>query len=224
MPLKEKVTELGRKDFYSPKMWYLGNSPYSLKGSNAVAELIVRSYFYTAGSRKKCLAVDLDNTLWGGVIGEDGVDGLILSNHKEGARYYDTQKCLKRMKERGVMLAILSKNNLEDVSPVFSHPFMLLKEDDFVGQKINWNPKPTRMAVATHNFLIIALFFNLKKITKSSAGRIVTAFALYPNATNEKNANNKSVITLSNVLFILLHFHINIIIAIMAVTHPTLAS
>lgn len=141
MPLKEKVTELGRKDFYSPKMWYLGNSPYSLKGSNAVAELIVRSYFYTAGSRKKCLAVDLDNTLWGGVIGEDGVDGLILSNHKEGARYYDTQKCLKRMKERGVMLAILSKNNLEDVSPVFSHPFMLLKEDDFVGQKINWNPK-----------------------------------------------------------------------------------
>lgn len=141
MPLKEIVTELGRKNFYSSKMWYLGNAPYSLKGSNAVAELIRRSYFYAAENRKKCLAVDLDNTLWGGVIGEDGVDGLVLSSHKEGARYYDTQKCLKRMKENGVMLAILSKNNPEDVAPVFSHPFMLLQEDDFVGQKINWNPK-----------------------------------------------------------------------------------
>ena len=141
MPLKEIVAEWGRKDFYSSKLWYLGNAPYSMKGSRAVAELIRRSYFYVAGDRKKCLAVDLDNTLWGGVIGEDGVDSLILSNHKEGGRYYDVQKCLKRMKENGVMLVILSKNNPEDVAAVFSHPYMFLQEDDFVGQKINWNPK-----------------------------------------------------------------------------------
>ena len=141
MPLKEIVAEWGRKDFYSSKLWYLGNTPYSMKGSRAVAELIRRSYFYVAGDRKKCLAVDLDNTLWGGVIGEDGVDSLILSNHKEGGRYYDVQKCLKRMKENGVMLVILSKNNPEDVAAVFSHPYMFLQEDDFVGQKINWNPK-----------------------------------------------------------------------------------
>lgn len=141
MPLKEIVAEWGRKDFYSSKLWYLGNAPYSMKGSRAVAELIRRSYFYVAGDRKKCLAVDLDNTLWGGVIGEDGVDSLILSNHKEGGRYYDVQKCLKRMKENGVMLVILSKNNPEDVAAVFSHPYMFLQEDDFVGQKINWNTK-----------------------------------------------------------------------------------
>ena len=141
MPLKEIVAEWGRKDFYSSKLWYLGNTPYSMKGLRAVAELIRRSYFYVAGDRKKCLAVDLDNTLWGGVIGEDGVDSLILSNHKEGGRYYDVQKCLKRMKENGVMLVILSKNNPEDVAAVFSHPYMFLQEDDFVGQKINWNPK-----------------------------------------------------------------------------------
>ena len=141
MPLKEIVAEWGRKDFYSSKLWYLGNAPYSMKGSRAVAELIRRSYFYVAGDRKKCLAVDLDNTLWGGVIGEDGVDSLILSNHKEGGRYYDVQKCLKRMKENWVMLVILSKNNPEDVAAVFSHPYMFLQEDDFVGQKINWNPK-----------------------------------------------------------------------------------
>ena len=141
-PLKEIVTEMGRREFYSPKIWYMGNSPFSLRGSEAVAKQICRSCFYIKGVRKKCLAVDLDNTLWGGVIGEDGVDGIILDSHKEGGRYYDMQKCLKWMKKKGVMLAIVSKNNQEDVTPVFCHPSMVLKEEDFVSQKINWKPKP----------------------------------------------------------------------------------
>ena len=141
-PLKEMIAEIGRTEFYSPKMWYMGNAPFSLKGSEAVAKQICRSYYYVKGRQKKCLAVDLDNTLWGGVIGEDGVDGIILDSHKEGSRYYDTQKCLKQMREKGVMLAIISKNNLEDVQPVFCHSSMVLREEDFVGQKIDWRSKP----------------------------------------------------------------------------------
>ena len=141
LPVKEEVLKIGRRQFYSRKMWYMGSFPYSLKGTTAVSDLIERYYGYISASKKKCLVVDLDNTLWGGVIGEDGVEGIELSNHTGESRFYDAQKCLKHMKENGVMLAVASKNNLEDVVPVFDHPFMLLKREDFVSFKVNWNSK-----------------------------------------------------------------------------------
>ncbi|SDB96927.1 HAD-superfamily phosphatase, subfamily IIIC/FkbH-like domain-containing protein [Succiniclasticum ruminis] len=141
LPVKDAVMELGRKYFYSSKMWYVGSMPYSMKGLAAIAGLIARYTSVIKGAKKKCVAVDLDNTLWGGVIGEDGVSGIQLSNNKEGARFKDTQRVLKKMKEQGVMLAILSKNNPEDVEPVFSHPDMVLQHEDFVAEVINWEPK-----------------------------------------------------------------------------------
>ena len=141
LPVKDAIADLGRNTFYSDKMWYVGSMPYSMKGLSALNELIARYLGVTKGMHRKCIAVDLDNTLWGGVIGEDGVEGIILSNHKEGARYCDTQKLLKKMKNQGVMLAILSKNNMEDVEPVFVHPDMVLQHEDFVAEAINWNSK-----------------------------------------------------------------------------------
>ena len=141
LPVRDAIADLGRKGFYSEKMWYVGSMPYSMKGLSALSELISRYTAVTKGMHRKCIAVDLDNTLWGGVIGEDGVEGIVLSNHKEGARYFDAQKRLKKMKDQGVMLAILSKNNVEDVEPVFSHPDMLLRREDFVAEVINWEPK-----------------------------------------------------------------------------------
>lgn len=141
LPVKDAITDLGRQNFYSGKMWYVGSMPYSMKGLAALSDLIDNYTSITKGRKKKCLAVDLDNTLWGGVIGEDGVEGIVLSNHKEGARYYDTQKLLKKMKDQGVMLAIISKNNVEDVDPVFAHPDMVLQHEDFVAEVINWEPK-----------------------------------------------------------------------------------
>ncbi len=141
LPVKDDVTDIGRSHFYSPKMWYMGSMPYSIKGLAAIQELILRYVTVTRGRKKKCIAVDLDNTLWGGVIGEDGVEGVQLSDNKEGARYKDTQRLLKKMKEQGVMLAILSKNNREDVEPVFLHPDMLLQHEDFVAEAINWEEK-----------------------------------------------------------------------------------
>ena len=145
LPVKDAVSFLGRSSFYSSKMWYFGSMPYSTKGIKAIAGLIDRYASAGKGAKKKCLAIDLDNTLWGGVIGEDGIEGIILSNNKEGARYKDAQRFLKRMKERGVMLAIVSKNNPEDVEPVFSHPDMILEHEDFVGEAINWESKSTNI-------------------------------------------------------------------------------
>lgn len=141
LPVKDCITEMGRNTFYSPKMWYVGSMPYSMKGLAVLKDLIARYVSVAGGRRKKCLAVDLDNTLWGGVIGEDGVDGIVLSNHQEGARYYDAQKILKKMKDQGVMLAVLSKNNAEDIEPVYTHPYMVLQHEDFVAEVINWEAK-----------------------------------------------------------------------------------
>ena len=141
LPVKDKIINIGRSKFYSSKMWYVGSMPYSMKGLSELNDLILRYIGVTKGMHKKCIAVDLDNTLWGGVIGEDGVNGIVLSGHKEGARYKDTQRILKKMKDQGVMLAILSKNNVDDVEPVFKHPDMVLQHEDFVAEAINWEPK-----------------------------------------------------------------------------------
>ena len=154
LPVKDVIVDLGRKVFYAPKMWYIGSMPYSMKGMVAIAELITRYASVIKGAKKKCIAVDLDNTLWGGVIGEDGVNGIQLANNKEGARYKDTQRILKKMKEQGVMIAILSKNNVEDVEPVFSHPDMVLQHEDFVAEVINWEPK-------TMNIRELAVYLNI---------------------------------------------------------------
>ena len=138
----DKIIEIGRTNFYSNKMWYLGNMPYSKIGIYTVVNEINNALSSAFSSRKKIIVLDLDNTLWGGVIGEDGLDGIELSRHKEGARYYDFQMCFQEMKKRGVLLAISSKNNLNDVEEVFEkHPDIALKKDDFVSMKINWNNK-----------------------------------------------------------------------------------
>ena len=144
--LADLVSEIGRRQFYSNKMWYLSSMPYSREGLNAVSTGIDRVLNAAFGSRKKIIALDLDNTLWGGVIAEDGVDGIALSDHKEGQRYHDFQKQLLGMKKRGIVLAIISKNNPEDVEEAIQkHPSMLLKEKDFVSQKINWENKAVNL-------------------------------------------------------------------------------
>ncbi len=92
---------------------------------------------------KKCIVVDLDNTLWGGVVGEDGIDGIALSLHEEpGASYVAFQQALQDMYNRGVLLAINSNNNPNDALKVIrTHPNMILKKHHFAATRINWNDK-----------------------------------------------------------------------------------
>ena len=140
--LADTIAEVGRKQFYSNKMWYMSSMPYSRDGLNVVSNEIDRILGAAFTTRKKIIALDLDNTLWGGVIGEDGVDGIELSDHKEGQRYYDFQRQLLEMKNRGIVLGIVSKNNEEDAeAAIRNHPAMLLRDDDFVSRKINWENK-----------------------------------------------------------------------------------
>lgn len=147
LQLTEAVAELGRSQFYSPRVWYLGSIPFSMHGEKALAQEVVKTYRAVKGIRKKCLVLDLDNTLWGGVIGEDGVEGIALSTSGVGACYRDFQLQIKSLKEQGILLAIVSKNNLEDAQlPFRQHPDMVLKEDDFIQIFANWLPKATNIA------------------------------------------------------------------------------
>lgn len=140
--LADTIADIGRKQFYSNKMWYMSSMPYSRDGLNVVSIEIDRVLESAFNRRKKIIALDLDNTLWGGVIGEDGVDGIELSDHKEGQRYYDFQRQLLEMKNRGVVLAVNSKNNEADAEAVIrNHPAMLLRDSHFVSRKINWENK-----------------------------------------------------------------------------------
>lgn len=146
--LKEVVERIGRDQFYSSKMWYLGNIPYSLKAYETIAQEILWIVNGWLGKKAKCLALDLDNTLWGGVIGEDGIEGIELSESKEGAIYRDFQRRIKELEATGIFLVLLSKNNRGDaVEAVEKHPHMILKMSDFADSEINWQEKTDSISV-----------------------------------------------------------------------------
>ncbi len=95
---------------------------------------------------KKCIVLDCDNTLWGGVIGEVGLEGIDLSSQGQGSEFYTFQTQLKAISERGILLGINSKNNLNDVMEVLEkHPHMILKKEDFACIRCNWKNKSENM-------------------------------------------------------------------------------
>jgi FkbH-like protein len=131
-----------KHDLYSEKLWYLGGVRYSPFASGLIAKEIKNILNTFQVARKKCLVLDLDNTLWGGVLGDDGVNGIKLDKTGFYSCYYDFQKEIKKIKETGVILVIASKNNLDIVIDVLNnHPNMILKEEDFSIIMANWKPK-----------------------------------------------------------------------------------
>ena len=146
-PFDRIVRRCGADNFFDDKMWYLGKIPFTHNGNVRIADGIRSTANCFARVPKKILVLDLDNTLWGGVLGEDGVDGIKLSDDGIGAIYKTVQRLIKQMIPRGVMLAVCSKNNLSDVEEVWSrHPHMVLRRDDFVSLKINWQDKVENIA------------------------------------------------------------------------------
>ena len=113
--------------FYDERMWKLGKMPFSIRALRVFGRLF---------TPKKVLAVDLDNTLWKGVVGEDGADGVVQDAALQGE--------LRALRERGVLLAVLSKNGLEDGLAGMARMVGLRKED-FVAWRIDWNEKPDNL-------------------------------------------------------------------------------
>jgi FkbH-like protein len=145
--LKEMVAQMGRSVLYSNKRWYLGGLRFSAAGEKLIAQELERILNAQSVARKKCLLLDLDNTLWGGVIGEDGVEGILLSETGEGARFRDFQLRIRELGRMGIILGIVSKNNEADAFEAFvRHEHMVLRKDDFALMKINWSTKAQNIA------------------------------------------------------------------------------
>ncbi len=136
------VSKFGQSKLIDYKYWYLGRIKYSTFGTKVISKYFNSLTNSVFGLTKKVLVLDLDNTLWGGVIGEDGIDGIRLSEDGIGKVYRDFQEEILRLKSLGIILAISSKNNEADAKEAFdNHNMMLLKFDDFAVKKINWNNK-----------------------------------------------------------------------------------
>ena len=133
---------IGSKNFYDVSNYYLSKTPYSEITNNYISFELTKIINAELNIRKKCLIVDLDNTLWGGVLGEEGVNGIDLGKTLNGENYKNFQKYLKILQDRGVILAICSKNNLSDVKECFkNNPEMFLRLTDFSSFQINWDEK-----------------------------------------------------------------------------------
>src|SRR3989344_4666748 len=95
---------------------------------------------------RKCIVLDLDNTLWGGIVGEDGINGIQLDINPPGSGFIAFQQAILDLHNRGVILAINSKNNFNDAIKVIrEHPNMVLKENNFAAMRINWQDKAQNM-------------------------------------------------------------------------------
>jgi FkbH-like protein len=136
----------GRGRYRDEQRWAAVKLPMRADAMLPLAEEWVRYLAPAAGRVCKVLVADLDNTLWGGVIGEDGVSGIKVDREYSGIAYWNVQRALADLKRRGVLLAIASKNNREDAMEAFrSHTGMLLAAGDFAAERINWLDKPANL-------------------------------------------------------------------------------
>lgn len=154
--------EFGRKNLYADKYYYSARLSVSIDLLPNVAKEIIDIIKPMTGKLKKCVVLDLDNTLWGGVIGDDGIDKIQIGELGTGRAFTDFQLWLKELKNRGILLAVCSKNN-EDTAkePFEKHPEMVLRLNDFAMFVANWEDKASniRMIQKTLNIGMDSLVF-----------------------------------------------------------------
>jgi FkbH-like protein len=137
----------GKAGATDPRLWLAAAMPWSDPVTVALAGEHLRHLLARRGLVRKCLVLDLDDTLWGGVVGEDGAAGVDLGATPRGAAHVLFQREIGRLRQRGVLLAICSKNDEAAAAAVFeTRPEMRLRLDDFAARRIDWEPKPENVA------------------------------------------------------------------------------
>jgi FkbH-like protein len=136
------VARHGRLRWHDERKWLIARMPIAADQLIHLSREWLRFAVPLAGKTAKALVVDLDNTLWGGVIGEDGMAGIQIGAEYPGAAYQALQRALLDLSRRGILLAICSKNNLDDaLEALQDHPGMLIRPSHFVAMRINWHDK-----------------------------------------------------------------------------------
>lgn len=135
-------TQIGENVFLDNRLYVLASMAISLEAMNLMSIEILRIISAVNGTFKKCLILDLDNTLWGGIIGDDGIEKIQIGNLGIGKAFTQIQCWAKELKNRGIILAICSKNNEKIAKEPFKrHPEMVLKLKDIAVFVANWNNK-----------------------------------------------------------------------------------
>lgn len=129
--------------WFDAARWLQGKLEIAPRASPIYGDLVARILAAQRGLSKKCLVLDLDNTVWGGVIGDDGLEGIVIGEGSAvGEAHLALQRYAKQLKERGVILAVCSKNDAKSAEAVFhEHPEMLLRRSDIAAFLANWDDK-----------------------------------------------------------------------------------
>jgi FkbH-like protein len=138
---------VGLMNWHSPSAWNLAKFQFSEACVPLYADYVCRTIAALRGKSRRCLVLDLDNTLWGGVIGDDGLAGIqIAQGDATGEAFLDFQRYLLTLRKAGVVLAVSSKNNEQTARlPFRQHPEMLLREEHFAVFQANWHDKPSNL-------------------------------------------------------------------------------
>ena len=160
--LNNAASIFGLLRWHEERHWHQSKQPFAPDAFGLVAFQCARFLGAMKGTAKKCVVLDLDNTLWGGVIGDDGLDGILLGNGAEGEAFVAFQEYLKSLVDRGILLAVCSKNEEAAAQePFLKHPAMRLRLDDIVCFRANWENKANnlRQVAATLNIGLDSLVF-----------------------------------------------------------------
>lgn len=142
------LSQLGEERSFDYRFWYMSRAPFKKEFLAHYAWEVVRAGRALKGKAKKVVVLDCDNTLWGGVIGEDGLTGIKLDPFEYPGRcFYDFQKSILNLIDQGVIVALCSKNNEADALEVFdNHPHSLLRRNHLAAWRINWTDKASNIA------------------------------------------------------------------------------
>ena len=139
---KRLIATVGIKNAYTTKGKYRWNAPYSKELISLMIDEIYKQHLIAIGNTKKCLVLDCDNVLWGGILSEAGIEGIKIGNDGLGRPFQDFQRYLLDLYYHGVILTICSKNDESDILHIFKeHSGMLLKEEHISCFECNWNNK-----------------------------------------------------------------------------------
>lgn len=148
-PYAQMIERMGEENAFSKKMWYMGKILLSNDAQRRLCDLLTHKAGLEERTPKKILFLDLDNTLWGGLAGEHDIAPVKLSEDHAGLAYKNLQRVLLQMQRQGVLLGIVSKNNMQDAMDLIErHPHMVLRGDSFAVKKINWDSKDKNIAEA----------------------------------------------------------------------------
>jgi FkbH-like protein len=127
---------------FDHRLWRVAAFPFSVGGAQMVVRALFDRAWLLKGALTKCIVLDADNTLWGGIVGEDGLEGIALGPEPPGDAYLAFQRKLLALRDRGILLGLCSRNNRSDVVEVLArHPHQLLREEHFASIRVNWDPK-----------------------------------------------------------------------------------